>query len=235
MRPDLYTRKTISSFPHRRRLEHIFRVVDSLGLGARGDFSYADFGCDDGYVTDLVARRIGATRAHGFGHSDKIEEGKRRFPHIAFGHVELNEPSEVGPFDLVTCFETLEHVGNLETALDNLVRATADGGTLLVTVPIETGPIGLVKFLAKTVVYRYPLDELPGERLFFPYLRALLRGEDLGRFRDRRFGWGTHFGFDCRAVGRHFDSRGMDYEAWNVVTSRFFLVRRQSPGTSSIV
>lgn len=38
-------------------------------------------------------------------------------------------------YDVVLCFETLEHVWNPVIALDNLVRYTAEGGTLYISTP----------------------------------------------------------------------------------------------------
>jgi SAM-dependent methyltransferase len=38
-------------------------------------------------------------------------------------------------FDLITCFETIEHVGQYEIAINNLHRALRPGGTLLISSP----------------------------------------------------------------------------------------------------
>lgn len=83
---------------------------------------------------------------------------------------------------------------------------------------------GIAKFLAKTIVYKYDLKELPGERLYFKYLISLLTHRDMSRFRDRRFGWGTHFGFDYRVIDRYLKSGGYRYRAKNKVTTRYYLI-----------
>ncbi len=219
-----YQEKTLKNRPHRMRLNEIFSILEREGMAEIDGLTYADFGCATGFITNLVAKRIGSTAAHGFCHSDSIETGRREYPHIDFGFVELTEPSDIGKYRLCTCFETLEHVGNIEVALDNLVRATEPGGLLLVTVPIEIGPRGLAKFLAKTIFYKYDLDELPGDKLYGKYLLSLLLNRDMSRFRDERFGWGTHFGFDYRVIDRYLRRRGIRYRAHNKATTRYYLV-----------
>ncbi|MBL7977445.1 MAG: hypothetical protein JNN12_03830 [Bacteroidetes Order II. Incertae sedis bacterium] len=51
----------------------------------------------------------------------------------------------------------------------------APSGVALLSVPIEIGVIGLIKFLLKTLVYRDSLDELPAVS-WSRYMRQLLSG-----------------------------------------------------------
>ncbi len=139
--------------------------------------------------------------------------------------MELNESVDAGLYDFVTRSETPGHVGELRMALDNLVGATATGGTLLITVPIEIGFKGVIKFLAKIIFYHYTLDQLPVEKLFFKYLISLLSRNDISTFRDKRSGWGTHFGFDYRTIDRYLESGGIGYRAKNKVTTRFYIIK----------
>lgn len=220
-----YKDGSLKNYPHRQRLKEIFNIIEREGLSSLDGISYADIGCNDGYITNLIAKRLHAAAIYGFCHSKKLENGRAKYPHIYFNHLELNDPADAGRYDLVTCFETLEHVGDLLTALDNLIRATAMGGTLLITVPIEIGFKGVIKYLAKTIFYRYTLDELPGKRLFFKYLISLVSRGDISTFRDKRHGWATHFGFDYRTIDRYLESRGIGYRAKNKVTTRYYIVK----------
>ncbi|MCH8569606.1 MAG: class I SAM-dependent methyltransferase [Balneolales bacterium] len=61
---------------------------------------------------------------------------------------------------MVTCFETLEHVGDFNTALNNILGLCSPGGAVIITVPIEIGPWGIGKFVVKRFVYGYSLHEL---------------------------------------------------------------------------
>ena len=190
--------------------------------------SYADFGCSNGYVTERIRRLTGAERVWGFDHLEEhLARGRRQYPAIEFSLIDLNRPNADLPgFDFVSCFETLEHVGNLEAAIGNLLAAIKPGGTGLVTVPIEIGPRGIAKFIAK-LAYGYNLSELPQSRaLQRRYATALLTGARVSRFRDERRAWGTHFGFDYRDVDDALRRHGVPFGAWNSGTTRFYCIRK---------
>ena len=222
-----YTDGKLKNLPHRFRLKSIFRVIEKEGLKTKKDLTYADIGCSNGFLTNLVARYVNPSMTMGFGHGEEqLEKGREKFPHIEFDFFELNEPTDVGKFDFVSCFETLEHVGDLDVAIENLINTTTHGGgTLLITVPIEVGLIGTFKFLLKTKFYKYNLDELPGENLYFRYLKTLLANGDLSAFRDDRNGWGTHFGFDYRLVTEKLSALNVDFQSFKKGTTKFYVVK----------
>jgi SAM-dependent methyltransferase len=227
-----YRVHSLRNLPHRMRLRAIEREARRLNLGA--GLSYADFGCSGGYITERVRRLTRAGRAWGFDHLEAhLARGRRQYPAIEFSLIDLNQPNaEVPPCDFVSCFEMLEHVGNLEAAIGNLLAAIKPGGMALVTVPIEIGPQGIAKFIAK-MAYGYSLSELPqAPALFRRYVMALLTGARMSRFRDQRRGWGTHFGFDYRDVDDALWRYGEPFRAWNHGTTRFYCIRRISPSTS---
>ncbi|HXV14547.1 MAG TPA: class I SAM-dependent methyltransferase [Candidatus Krumholzibacteria bacterium] len=218
----------LRNLPHRRRLRAI--VAALTRGGAPAITSFADVGCSNGYVTAILQARLGPARTVGFDHVEShLERGRREHPQIEFRSIDLNRPLPAGheTFDLVTCFETLEHVGRLEPAIANLLAMTRAGGTLFITIPIESGPRGLLKFLIKVGVFRYSLDELPARpRRFWSYLGALAGNRTIASFRDQRDGWGTHFGFDWREVERILRANGAAFESRSDFTTRFVVVRR---------
>lgn len=221
----LYKDRSIKNLPHRRRLRHIYKLMEEEGLRNRKDVRYADIGCSNGYLTKLFTDFIRPSEAYGFDNSSNLEVAEERYPFINFSFLDLNETADIGEYDFVTCFETLEHIGNCETALDNLLSSTEDGGTLLVTVPIEIGIRGIIKFLVKTIFYGYRLKELPGRMLYFKYLASLVMNRDMDRVRDNRAGWGTHFGFDYRRIDSYLKSKGIKYSAKNIMTTRFYVIK----------
>jgi len=223
-----YRVRALRNLPHRMRLRTIEREIRRLDLAPLA--TYADFGCSNGYVTERIRRLAPAGQAWGFDHLEEhLAIGRRQYPSIEFAPLDLNAPISIGRrFDLVTCFETLEHVGNLKTAVDNLLGAMRPGGTALITVPIEIGLRGIMKFAAK-MAYGYTLSELPpGPALRRRYALALLTGRRISRFRDQRRGWGTHFGFDYRDVDDALRRRGARFRAWNSGTTRFYVIRGSS-------
>lgn len=218
----------LRNLPHRRRLRAIVAALARGGLPAVE--SFADVGCSNGYVTAILHKRLAPTRTVGFDHVEEhLARGRREHPAIEFRPIDLNRPlpDDHETFDLVTCFETLEHVGRLDQAIANLLALARPGGMLLITIPIESGPRGLLKFLIKVGVFRYSLRELPAQpHRFARYLAALAANRSLAPFRDDRDGWGTHFGFDWREVERILRARGARFESWSDLTTRFVRVRR---------
>jgi 2-polyprenyl-3-methyl-5-hydroxy-6-metoxy-1,4-benzoquinol methylase len=195
----IYKSNSVWHWHHRRRLEI---VLDAVAEEWRdGASSYADVGCSNCHITNMVVERTKVATACGFDHSDDLLEAARsRYPEIKFSKVDLNQPVDWHrQFDVVTCFETLEHVGDLNMAVKNLAACVKTGGKLILSVPIEIGPWGVAKFFAK-LTRGYKLDELPGDVTAWRYTKALLLSERMSTFRDARSGCGTHFGFDFRDV-----------------------------------
>jgi len=224
----IYKDRSIKNWPHRQRLKEIQSVIHKESLNEIENLTYADIGCGTGYLTEIVANLLHPSEVYGFDHyTEHLEIARSNYPSYQFEILNLNEPSDIRRFDFVTCFETLEHVGNAYTAIDNLLNATKSGGTLLITLPIEIGPVGTFKFLAKTLIYKYKLDELlgGGTQLYNKYLLSLITYKDMSKFRDQRSGWGTHFGFDYRRIDEYLESRGVSFRAKNIVTTRYYVIK----------
>lgn len=59
-------------------------------------------------------------------------------------------------YNLITCFDILEHTRDLGEALDNIRDLLEDGGVLAITVPVYDGPLGwLVNRLDKDETHTY--------------------------------------------------------------------------------
>ncbi|WP_158269634.1 bifunctional 2-polyprenyl-6-hydroxyphenol methylase/3-demethylubiquinol 3-O-methyltransferase UbiG [Desulfonatronum sp. SC1] len=187
--------------------------------------NYADFGCSNGYLTNLLAGLIGARQSYGFdSNTDNLKAAQAAYPTINFQKLDLNKHQADLPFDFVTCLETLEHVGNLDNALQVLLNSVKPGGTLLIAVPIEIGLVGLGKIIAKRSLGRElkELGILPKD-----YLLALLRGRRLSQFRPGKERYATHLGFDYRDIDDFLCSRKNKVltKAINKSTTRFYVVR----------
>lgn len=104
-----------------------------------------------------------------------------------------------GTFDIAICMETLEHLQDevLEAYLAKLAELVR-GGRLLITVPVERGPVFLMKFLGRLLI-----GSRDGSRYSFSDVLRLSLGITRGVQRDE------HKGFDERKllaqIGRHFD------------------------------
>jgi len=221
-----YRKRSFINILHRGRLKKILALLQKNYLPHDND-SYLDVGCSNGYLTKIVSLELGCNSTRGIDNDvANLQIAAATYPEIEFGSVDLNSNSDSiqGKYDLVTCFETLEHVGNLENAIDNLLSYMKPRGSLLViSVPIEVGFWGVVKFLVK-MAYGYDLKELGSIRAF-EYFKCLIKGGDINEFRPKRDGWGTHFGFDFREIDRILHDRGYEFVALSHLTTRFYMLQ----------
>lgn len=221
-----YRVRTFRNIPHRRRLKDIVAILTrELMTRNTRELKYADFGCSNGYIANLLTQKFRFQISYGFDSDwENLQLARERYPSIRFELFDLNRPSlHSDKFDLISCFETLEHVGNLDNALHNLLNHLGPRGLLLITVPIETGFRGMTKFLIKRFVYGDSLKQLPNARTL-DYVVALARSRRMSIFRDNRDGWGTHFGFDFRDIDERLQSWRVNYKAFNRFTTRFYVV-----------
>jgi 2-polyprenyl-3-methyl-5-hydroxy-6-metoxy-1,4-benzoquinol methylase len=214
----------LRNLPHRIRLKSLVRACDRQIVDASSK-RYADFGCSNGYLTHLLAERYRFAQATGYEfNAENLAKAQRDFSSVKFAYLNLNIDSLDEQFDFATCLETLEHVGDVRHALKLMHQALRPDGKLMITVPIEIGPIGLAKFLAKMAI-GYDVRELtdePGGR--WRYFKGILAGR-ISEFRPAdRTGWGTHFGFDYRTVDAVLDQMKVKYIVENRATTRFYIV-----------
>lgn len=215
-----YRSHNLLHWHHRARLRQLISEVRSFSNAP----SVADVGCSNGYITNILSE-VCQGEVHGFDYlPELIDEAQARYPHIDFQRADLNRIVKWRKeFDLVCCFETLEHVGDLPAALKNVLAAVRHGGILIVSVPVETGMWGIVKFCAKTVM-RYPLDEINAGKA--EYLWALLSRKDVSGFRRERYTWGTHYGFDWRNVERSIATNMRIKKAYTKYATRVIVAQK---------
>jgi len=148
----IFCRDRLIAWSHRRRFEIGLRLAQ-----ARGARRLLDYGCGDGTFLGLLfgrdrhpAEAVGAELD-----AAQIDDCRARLgsePRLSFTSIAaLNAPEHDAAYDLVVCMEVLEHVVPLDRVLDSLLRLTAPGGTLLVSVPVETGLPLLVKQATRRV------------------------------------------------------------------------------------
>lgn len=220
-----YRKFHFNNILHRYRLFSIMRILDNFKLDSYS--SYLDVGCSNGYLTDIISRKYNMSHVYGFDSDAKnIEIAQSRFPHFTFQTKNLNNKIDDFKlrFNLITCFETLEHVGNIENALYNLLSFRDNQQTkLFITVPIEIQFWGVLKFIIKNF-QGYDFSELSSKTSKLRYFYNLLLSSNISQFRDNRLSWGTHYGFDYRIVDTHLRNLDITYMAKNIFTSRFYII-----------
>ena len=220
----IYTDHNLHSLPHRWRVRQAIRILKQVCPNVS---SYADVGCGDGFVTSQIARELRVGHCVGYDFNPEVLElGKRRSPEIAFRR--WNFTAEQPPdekYFLVTCMETLEHVSDMSSAIKGLLSITESW--LLITVPIEIGPLGVAKFTAKTLLGRETFNsEHRGSK--FDYFRRLIRGAPISHFRQNPENghWKLHTGFDYRELDDVFHKQQISFEVSNRGWNRFYVIRR---------
>jgi len=199
-----YKQKNLASLIHRDRLRVIRRVFQKYVPPAAG--SWADFGCSNGFIVEAVVKTRGSsfTRIVGHDHKDELLALARQknIPNVEFRLFNLNEIGDtVERFDVVTSFETLEHVASYQTAFVNLYNHLNDGGVLIVTVPNEIGFPGLAKFVGRMALRRNAYPGFFSDRGRMDYAKTLVTGGPIEAFRrPSPGGYGPHLGFDYRRL-----------------------------------
>lgn len=126
-------------------LDHLarYRFASQLVNGKR----VLDIACGVGYGSAILAD-AGAEHVVGVDRADiAIERAKSMYsrPSIRYqvGDVYALEPAWTGSFDIVVCFETLEHLSDPARALDAFAGALALSGILVISVPndLSTGAV----------------------------------------------------------------------------------------------
>lgn len=118
--------------------EHLPRYRFACGLA--NDLRILDFGCGTGYGAALMAQS-GARLVLGLDIDPAALDWARqthRFDNLRFErHTDFGATLPAASFDLITCFEMIEHVGyqNQLATIASLSRLLAPGGRLLISTP----------------------------------------------------------------------------------------------------
>ena len=170
--------------------------------------TWADFGCSNGFIIEHISERHSTKfdLVYGYDHSPdliKLARKKKWSLSLPLNRLDLNSIVELqNKFYLVTCFETLEHVGKIENAVQNLYVNTENSGEIIISVPNEVGLVGIIKFITRLFIRKNAYPEFFTSRVdYLRYFCYLLFSKDIRRFRrPPRNSWGPHLGFDYRKL-----------------------------------
>ncbi|MEM6335003.1 MAG: methyltransferase domain-containing protein [Bacteroidota bacterium] len=188
-------------------------ITDLLDTYGQDGDHWADFGCSNGFVISEMLRDAKPTFDHIVGYDRKtaLLDGARArvLPRVSFESRNMDEavPRDAQTFDIVTCFETLEHVARYRDAFAHLYAAGKPGGYLIVTVPNETGLSGLAKLIVQKAIGRDYSEFFKGKSRA-SYVRDLLTYAYIDGYRvPNPNGYGPHLGFDYRRLEQHVDEQ----------------------------
>ena len=214
-RKQLASRSAIIRWTHGAR----FRKAVKLAGGTASD-KLLDYGCGDGTFIGFVAGTFGACVGADIA-PEQIDDCRARFqgiPNVSFCLVrDLALAEHARAYGVVTCMETLEHCTeeSVQSVLADLNRLCASPGTVVISVPIETGPVFLIKYLVRKMAAWRGMSEYAryetysmrdARRMLFATERTLVDRPAYGRSESR---YHSHYGFNWRRlrgnIGRVLD------------------------------
>jgi SAM-dependent methyltransferase len=177
----IFCNDRLIAWSHRRR----FETGIDLARVFRGR-RVLDYGCGDGTflallmsTADRPAQAVGA-ELDGVQVAD-CESRLGNRPGLSFVSIaSLDSQAHTGRYDGVVCMEVLEHVVRVEEVLGRLWRLLAADGTLLVSVPVETGLPLVVKQMVRRIAGWRGLGDYPGTSGYSwrEYCAAVFAGRD---------------------------------------------------------
>lgn len=164
----IHSRDRLIAWSHRGR----FRTALTLGRQFAGQ-RVLDYGCGDGTLLGLLLASGFAPRlCVGAEIGDEIvRECQGRFdtPGLRFVHVnDLKRPEQAAAYDAVFCMEVFEHVVDPAPLLADFERLLVPGGSLVVSVPIETGVAVVIKQAGRRVAGWRGIGDYPGTTGYTP-------------------------------------------------------------------
>jgi SAM-dependent methyltransferase len=160
----IFCRDRVIAWSHRRRFATGLALAQPLAAGRR----LLDYGCGDGtFLAMLWAMPGRPVEAIGAELDDyQVADCRTRLGDragMSFVPIDdLDTPAHAAHYDAVVCMEVLEHVVDVDPIVDRLWRLLAADGSLLVSVPVETGMPLLVKQAARRIAGWRGLGDYPG-------------------------------------------------------------------------
>ena len=210
----IFCRDRLIAWSHRRRFEVGLRLMEPFESKR-----ILDYGCGDGTFLGLLFNSRHAPAAAVGAEIDAVQvnDCRARFTQLRNVRFEsiarLDDDDHVRAYDAVVCMEVLEHVVDLDGVIVRLWRALDDAGTLLVSVPVETGFPLLMKQAARRIAGWRGIGDYRSTAAYTirEYAAGLLAGsvQHMERpvYRDGAMPFHDHKGFNWRALRRRLELR----------------------------
>lgn len=123
--------------PVQRRLIDRFHRVIMAKIGELAPSSFLDAGCGEGFVADILLRQMPGLKLTGFDFNpESVALARQMNPTAEFVEASIFDiPFEANSYDVVGCFEVLEHQTDPHSALKELARVAKRH--VIISVPHE--------------------------------------------------------------------------------------------------
>lgn len=119
-----------------QKIWHGIKVKQAREIISKGDFKNGlDVGCASGYMTSLLSQSFPQVNFSGIDVYDKaISFAKKNYPNISFKVAPAEKiPFKDNFFDLVVCYETIEHVEDPLKSLQEIRRVLRKDGVGIIS------------------------------------------------------------------------------------------------------
>lgn len=191
-----------------KRWAHQRRFVDALKLLPPNTTSLLDYGTGDGVLLKIATEKFPQARLVGFEpFANMAQQARSELQGLPLRIEENIDALQGQQFAVITCLETCEHLvpDALDETLQSLQQLLAPNGMLIMSAPIELGPVSLVKNMFRI------LRRKRYENISFANIVSAAIGIPPKQYINHALGFPyifSHIGFDhrrlARAIENHF-------------------------------
>lgn len=143
--PDYYqkgiTGNILQKYWHGQKIKTFKKLVNSK------DFrSILDVGCASGSMTNEISKILPQSKITGIdAYSKAVMYGRKKYPHLNLLTADAHKiPFKSRNFDLVVCYETIEHVVDPAKVLSEILRVVSKNGRAIVAMDSGRLPFRLI-------------------------------------------------------------------------------------------
>jgi len=194
-----------------------------------------DIACGVGYGSRMLLA-AGALRVDGVDISEDVVEyarGQYAADGLTFSCGDITTFSSEDPYDVITCFETIEHIPDHRAALRNLLSLQPAGGTLIISSPNRLIVSPKAGMISDRPANRYHIREFTMEELENELIGAgyeVPDGSLYGQNHQRYFGSELANRIYRRIVRPH-KTTSADVTPVRNMMPRYFVITAHKPAT----